>query len=193
MRDLRYLAEFTPDGEPRPTQFVVDYSSDTKFILSACAWFRGMFGYGGRIIIRHERKAPAGWVTMHTEEYVLTTDEERKRGIYTVAQSDDNSTVIGHKTTSRKAALAAYPRSGTQRHRILVALTGRPMTRDDLEVALKLGGSSVHPRVLELIEGGWVEEMSETRKTRRGQDALLLKPTQKGYHEAVLARDRRRS
>ena len=48
------------------------------------------------------------------------------------------------------------------------------LTRDELEVCLDMTGSTVRPRVCELIEGGWVEETSRTRTTRYGQAATVL-------------------
>ena len=81
--------------------------------------------------------------------------------------------------TSRKAALANYPRQGTQRHRIIEALRhpdphGRHgLTREQIAQRTGITPDAVRPRVVELIEGGWLWA-HETRKTRLGQDAEIL-------------------
>lgn len=86
--------------------------------------------------------------------------------------------------TSRRAALDNYPRSGTQRAKVLKAVmdaadAGVVVTRDDLCVALDMAPNVLTPRVKELIDGGWVEETDQTRKTRAGSDAATLAATEK--------------
>lgn len=92
-------------------------------------------------------------------------------------------------STSRKAALDNYPRSGTQRERILklVALHAEDgRTRDELCVALELDVSSVNPRISELKEGGWIEQDGDrTRKTRRGSEAAVMVLTDKALNHAI--------
>jgi hypothetical protein len=89
---------------------------------------------------------------------------------------------------SRKAALANFPRSGTQRYAILVMVTrrgGAGLTRDEV-VALNTKGwppNVVTPRIKELVEGGWLETKRDgggnvvTRDTRAGQEAAVLVAT----------------
>jgi hypothetical protein len=91
--------------------------------------------------------------------------------------------------TSRLAALQNYPRSGTQRERILQVIeeSGGGLTRDELAQQLHFPDSSVDPRVRELIDGGWIEESVETRPTRTGADAHILVPTAK-YDQHTQAR-----
>lgn len=92
-------------------------------------------------------------------------------------------------STSRKAALDNYPRSGTQRESILkmVALHAEDgRTRDELCVALGLDVSSVNPRIAELKEGGWIEQDGDrTRKTRRGSEAAVMVLTDKALNHAI--------
>lgn len=86
--------------------------------------------------------------------------------------------------TSRLAALAAYPRQGSQRRRIIEAFrTGRGMirgfTREELAASLGMPDNSVRPRVRELIEGGWIGQgvkdgKPATRPTRTGQESEVL-------------------
>ena len=84
--------------------------------------------------------------------------------------------------TSRDAALDNYPRTGTQRHRVLEALRARPagLTRDELTTLLHLPDSTVDPRVWELVRGGWVVETARKRPTRTGSEARVLELTAKG-------------
>jgi DNA-binding MarR family transcriptional regulator len=98
--------------------------------------------------------------------------------------------------TSRKAALANYPRSGTQRERILNVLLrngASGATREELAQALGMADNSVRPRVRELVQGGWVEELvgengkARTRTTHLGNPSEVLVPTNKAR-----ARDARR-
>lgn len=94
--------------------------------------------------------------------------------------------------TSRKAALDNYPRSGSQRHRVLLALASaenKGMTRDELAQKLSLPDSSVDGRCWELIRGEWAVKTGETRKTQHGSDADVLTLTQKGW-DAVRQKER---
>jgi hypothetical protein len=98
--------------------------------------------------------------------------------------------------TSRRAALEAYPRQGTQRWRILGVLAaqhsslapGAPIgyTRDELAAKCGMSPNTVRPRVRELIEGGWVEESETfTRKTTSGRDAALVLLSDRGRDRLV--------
>lgn len=94
--------------------------------------------------------------------------------------------------TSRKAALANYPRSGTQRMEVLhrVAREGDSgATRDELVKWIGRPSNVVTPRVKELVDGGWLESkladdgMPSTRRTRAGSDAVVLVLTQRARTE----------
>lgn len=91
--------------------------------------------------------------------------------------------------TSRQAALAAYPRQGSQRWTILQYLfdreeEGRPgCTREELAKDLGMSPDSVRPRCVELRRGGWicavasgcgVADTDETRTTEHGNEAEVL-------------------
>lgn len=181
----RFIAEFQPDGTDEVRSRVIDNNSDDQFILNAAAWLREMWGNDGRIVIREQHQEHIGWVEVHSYEYELRS---KTPSPYDVNAVNDNNAVLGQQETSRKAALATYPRTGTQRFNILMALAHRVvhgMTREEIERHLRLGGNSVHPRVLELIAGGWVEEhKTETRLTTHGQEAVVLRVTRKGLDEA---------
>jgi hypothetical protein len=88
--------------------------------------------------------------------------------------------------TSRQGALANYPRSGSQRERVLreVILSGdRGMTREELESATTLGGNTVRPRVRELIDGGWVR----VRAADDGAVALRRKTAMGNWSEVLVS------
>jgi hypothetical protein len=80
--------------------------------------------------------------------------------------------------TSRAAADEILPHAGTLRAEIYTAIksagsTG--MTRDQLCEQLAMRNQTVCPRVLELIAGQLIVETNETRKTRSGRAAFVLK------------------
>lgn len=90
--------------------------------------------------------------------------------------------------TSRQAALDNYPRSTSQRWRVLIGIFRVPRTRDQLARDLNLGDSSVDARVWELLRGDFVFDSDERRRTSTGSEATVLKVTAKG-REAVIEHD----
>lgn len=87
------------------------------------------------------------------------------------------------RPTSEEAALRAMPRSSTRRFMVLEAIVaageaGR--TDDELIVELGLPHQSVGPRRLELVEGGWIEDSGQRRRTRTGADAIVWVLTEAG-------------
>jgi hypothetical protein len=79
--------------------------------------------------------------------------------------------------TSRQAAIDNYPRSNTQRRRVLDAIVAAGEdghTRDELSITLRLPINSVLPRVVELKRDGFVVESSKTRTTSTGSRATVL-------------------
>jgi hypothetical protein len=100
---------------------------------------------------------------------------------YHVEQPDPTRNGVGPSTknsdTSRRAALANFPKSGSQRERVLTAIRRsgtNGMTRDELAHYLRLPDSSVDGRVWELKHGQWVCEADHTRPTSSGGDAHAL-------------------
>lgn len=92
--------------------------------------------------------------------------------------------------TSRKAALDNYPRSGTQRAKVLAKVVSsglRGLTRDDLSAITDMPPNVATPRVKELVEGGWLEETDRTRTTRAGSEATVLIATAKAHQESAAA------
>ena len=93
--------------------------------------------------------------------------------------------------TSRKAALENFPRSGSQRRRVLLIVVraghaGR--TSDEIADRYEINLYSVKPRLLELRRGGWVRRTGERRTTggsKTGSDVYV--PTARALEE--IARD----
>lgn len=132
--------------------------------------------------------------TVDTLEGRVAELEERGEAPTAVATGDDprvDANALGHfaadSETSRKAALANYPRSGSQRWRILqhIAGTVKGATREQIAEALRLSGDTVRPRVLELLEGGWLRVTDRTERTRLGEEAEVVDVTAKGVLEVT--------
>lgn len=88
--------------------------------------------------------------------------------------------------TSRKAALDNYPRSGTQRLRVLEEVIRRAetgVTSEEIAERLSMHLPSVKPRLTELREGGFVEKV-DARPGAMGSDVDVYKPTDKGRLES---------
>lgn len=91
----------------------------------------------------------------------------------------ENYNVKGVTDTSRAAALANLPRSGTQREAVLDCLAESAQTDEEVSRKLKMVKSSAGTRRGELVEGGWVEDTGLRRKTRLGNMAIVWGITQK--------------
>ncbi len=89
--------------------------------------------------------------------------------------------------TSRKAALENYPRSGSQRWRILNHIGNQGdegRTRQEVAEDLGMAIQSATGRITELVQGGWVRaDGDRTRKTPQKSDAEVLILTEKGRRE----------
>lgn len=98
-------------------------------------------------------------------------------GRHTNSQSSDSDQVNPkkqHQTqpTSRAAYRGSKPRHGTQRHRVLEAISNsgpRGITRNELCEKLGLGINAITPRVNELIKQGFVRSIG----TRKGSGVLF--------------------
>ena len=88
--------------------------------------------------------------------------------------------------TSRRAALAAAPRAGSQRERILDAIISAPagLNYDEASEATSIVGVSVSTRISELARGGFIER-NGTRETRAGGQADVWIATAAGRGRAA--------
>lgn len=139
--------------------------------------------------VRDFRDWLTGWLEQHTGAGATLLDEQPE--LMDPEQHELGPFQAGSET-SRQAALDNYPRAGTQRWRILqdlrrVGTSGR--TRQELAHLLDLSENTIRPRIVELMEGGWVNARTEdgpdggrlvTRKTKDGSLAEVLVLTERG-------------
>jgi hypothetical protein len=93
-------------------------------------------------------------------------------------------------STSRDAARANFPRSGSQRHRVLQAVADagqRGLTAEEAAHATGMrsgvSGNSAAKRLSELKQAGYVESVGLTRKTANGCEAQVFAATAKALRE----------
>lgn len=85
--------------------------------------------------------------------------------------------------TSRKAAIALYPSSGTKRRQVLdaIARSGeRGMIDDEIEALLGMRHTTCSARRKELQNDGWIEHSGRYRKTSASKDAAVWVLTGQG-------------
>jgi len=88
-----------------------------------------------------------------------------------------------HQATAKLAATLVMPYSGTQRKRVLNAVWRAGIagaTRDEIAERLGMSPNTVRPRVVELVEHGWIEPDGRTRPTALGRLAEVLVLTERG-------------
>lgn len=96
----------------------------------------------------------------------------------------------GDPATSRDAARANFPRSGSQRHRVLVAVAAageRGLTAEEAAHATGMrsgvSGNSAAKRLSELKQAGYATPTGDTRKTANGCEAHVFVATSKALRE----------
>lgn len=82
--------------------------------------------------------------------------------------------------TERAAQWAKMPTSGTQRRKVLQLIWQRPRTDEEISVVGRISPSSVRPRRVELIEGGWVEDSGLRRDSTYGHAMTVWAVTEAG-------------
>lgn len=85
------------------------------------------------------------------------------------------------KATSREAAVAAEPRAGTWRAKVLEFVRSkgeRGATRDEAIAALGMNPSTLRPRWLELSEAGLIRDSGRTRKNANGLKVEVYEATE---------------
>ena len=88
-----------------------------------------------------------------------------------------NRAFFGKQLTSREAALRAYPRTGTQRHRIWSLMTSRDgLTADEVNEQTGISPNTINPTIRGLVIDGWLEDSGERRMTRAGNEAIVWRP-----------------
>lgn len=153
--------------------------------------------------LRHSA-SPSDRAAQHlsTVTEAMSAIRARRRVVNVQVLADPSQQQLGpfarDSETSRQAAIANYPKQGTQRWRVLDYIGRRPdagrkfgATRNEMAYALDLVESTIRPRVVELIAGGWIEESEKTRQTDTGSAAAVLVMTPKGRERWRQERDGR--
>ena len=82
----------------------------------------------------------------------------------------------GRRETSRAAARAILPKTGTLRRKVYDFIAwnrGFGATDGEIQATLNMAGSTERPRRKELEDAGWVRDSGRTRKTGSGHDAIV--------------------
>lgn len=87
-----------------------------------------------------------------------------------------NVIIVANKAhpTSQRAAIKAFPRSGTKRQKIYnaIKLFGG-LTDEEIERTLDMSGNTVRPSRVSLVRDGLVMDSGQTRSTVSGNDAIV--------------------
>lgn len=103
-----------------------------------------------------------------------------------LADPTEDGVILGSKAASRAAALLAFPRSGTQRYRVLNVIAGvgeHGVTDERIQRLLGMSPNTQRPRRLELVKGGWIKDSGKVRKTVSGAYATVWVATERGKAE----------
>ena len=83
---------------------------------------------------------------------------------------------VGHTATSRKAFLDVYPKTGTQRRRVLDFVQGQGgygATDEEIQAGLNMSPNTERPRRVELVEGGWLVDSKQNRLNSAGHECIV--------------------
>ena len=102
-----------------------------------------------------------------------------------LADPAENGAILGKSDESKKAALRAFPKSGTDRMRVLNLIHGYDdvggLTDEQMQTLLKMSPNSQRPRRVELVDGGWVQDSGKIRIVESGGTAAVWCLTAKGF------------
>jgi len=147
-----------------------------------------------QITISREEREVLQWAQSQvTINFMPTLNDIGKRYDAAPQATPPNKNTLGpfarDSKTSRASALANYPRSGSQRERVLreIEKAGRRgATREEISFGARMNDNSVRPRVRELIDGRFIVASDATRPTRSGGDAEILFLTTKAVAIQIL-------
>lgn len=92
----------------------------------------------------------------------------------------------GAPETERYAAIAQYPKSGTDRRRVLDFIAARGdegATDEEIALGLNMRHYTAAPRRTELRDGGWVGDSGKRRPTTTGSPAAVWVLSERGREE----------
>ena len=95
----------------------------------------------------------------------------------------DNAVISNLSKTSVRAAIKAYPRSGTIRIKVYHFLIRRGLdgaTDQEISITLQISENTVRPTRKTLEIAGFVRDSGLTRKNRNGNDCILWRASEEG-------------
>ena len=95
----------------------------------------------------------------------------------------DNAVISNLSKTSVRAAIKAYPRSGTIRIKVYHFLIRRGLdgaTDQEISVTLQISENTVRPTRKTLEIDGFVRDSGLTRKNRNGNDCIIWRASEEG-------------
>ena len=95
----------------------------------------------------------------------------------------DNAVISNLSKTSVRAAIKAYPRSGTIRIKVYHFLIRRGLdgaTDQEISITLQISENTVRPTRKTLEIDGFVRDSGLTRKNRKGNDCIIWRASEEG-------------
>ena len=95
----------------------------------------------------------------------------------------DNAVISNLSKTSVRAAIKAYPRSGTIRLKVYHFLIRRGLdgaTDQEISITLQISENTVRPTRKTLEIDGFVLDSGLTRKNRNGNDCIIWRASEEG-------------
>jgi hypothetical protein len=115
------------------------------------------------------------------DPFYVVSARKLKEGRYDLdAHNDDMVGAAASSTASADAAIFNFPKSGNQRHRLLMfafEAGERGITSDEAHQALGIPLQSAKPRLLELRKGGWLRFTGATRPSLAGASVEVMAVT----------------
>ena len=95
----------------------------------------------------------------------------------------DNAVISNLSKTSVRAAIKAYPRSGTIRIKVYHFLIRRGLdgaTDQEISITLQISENTVRPTRKTLEIDGFIRDSGLTRKNRNGNDCIIWRASEEG-------------
>ena len=95
----------------------------------------------------------------------------------------DNAIISNLSKTSLRAAIRAYPRSGSIRLKVYTFIIRRGLdgaTDQEIAITLQISENTVRPTRKTLEIDGFVRDSGLTRKNRNGNDCIIWRASEEG-------------
>lgn len=123
----------------------------------------------GEVTPRNLAKALDSIGVRNGDEFVIASRASYVPG----EQMDSRHAVRGKREASALAAARVWPKTGTARRMVIDALLEGPATREQIRQRTMLRPNTIRPRVLEAIDGGWIQQCARCPYIE-GQELLEL-------------------